>query len=327
MYQAVSEPAVTRTERWHDTVSALFGGIDIRWDREPDERDELVVGTAGPLQVVESRSGPGQAFRTTRHIRHHDPNRFLLFVQSEGTAIGEQYGHCTEYRPGDLGLLDLSVPMRCTYTERRAVMLTYPKSLSPFREEEICELAGVRIDGGTGSPALISSLVRQLPEHLDSDEADGVQLGMAVLDLLHVALAAQLDRTDVAERQSAQQALRSRCEAFIESHLPDPELGPAMVADAHHISLRYLQRLFEDVGGVATAIRQRRLQRCRRDLLDPGLLDRPVAALGARWGFRDPAHFNRLFKDTFEMPPAEFRQTWSQLRERADVLGSEVRTP
>jgi AraC-like DNA-binding protein len=34
----------------------------------------------------------------------------------------------------------------------------------------------------------------------------------------------------------------------------------------------------------------------------------PVSAVAARWGLPDPAHFNRLFKRTYGLPPAEYRR-------------------
>jgi AraC-like DNA-binding protein len=236
----------------------------------------------------------------------------VLFVQAEGSDIGEQFDHCAEYRPGDLCLLDLSAPLRCTFTHRRAVMLTYPKALCPLREAEVASLAGRRIDGQAGTAALVSGLVRQLPQHLETnDPVASAQVGAAVLDLLHVGLAAQLDRVTAIASGTRRRALRTRCRAFIEAHLADPDLSPAAVAAAQHISLRYLHRLFEDTGdGVAGLVRRRRLDRARRDLLDPTLLDRPVAAVGARWGFSDPAHFNRAFKAAFGLPPGGFRQEY-----------------
>jgi AraC-like DNA-binding protein len=311
--KAVAEPPALRADRWRETVHSMFSGLDIRLDRGPDERDEIMLGQAGPVQVIESRSGSGRAWRTARHIRLHDPGRYLLFVQAEGSDIGEQFDHCTEYRPGDLGLVDLSAPLRCTYTDRRAVMLSYPKALCPLRESEVASLAGMRINGASGTAALVSGLVRQLPRHLETDDqAASARVGAAVLDLLHVGLAAQLDRTDSVDSGARRRALRTRCRAFIEAHLADEGLTPAAVAAAHHISLRYLHRLFEDTGdGVAGLIRRRRLDRCRRDLLDPSLFGRPVAAIGARWGFGDPAHFNRAFKRAYGLPPAGFRQEYA----------------
>jgi AraC-like DNA-binding protein len=40
---------------------------------------------------------------------------------------------------------------------------------------------------------------------------------------------------------------------------------------------------------------------------DADFLGRPVAAVGARWGYPDPAHFSRLFKATYGMGPRDYR--------------------
>jgi AraC-like DNA-binding protein len=58
---------------------------------------------------------------------------------------------------------------------------------------------------------------------------------------------------------------------------------------------------------VAAWIRQHRLEHCHRDLADPGQRSRPIHAIAAHWGFTDKAHFSRLFRVTYGIPPSEFR--------------------
>jgi AraC-like DNA-binding protein len=97
--------------------------------------------------------------------------------------------------------------------------------------------------------------------------------------------------------------------SFIEHNLGDAQLSPAAVAAVHHISLRYLHRLFERQGiTVGSWIRHRRLERCRRDLAEPQLSARPIHAVGARWGFRHAADFNLAFRAAYGMPPGDYRQ-------------------
>jgi len=61
-----------------------------------------------------------------------------------------------------------------------------------------------------------------------------------------------------------------QAKAHIDHHLHDPTLCPASVAAALHVSLRTLYRAFDEQDQPAAAwIRQRRLERCRRDLIDP----------------------------------------------------------
>jgi AraC-like DNA-binding protein len=130
-----------------------------------------------------------------------------------------------------------------------------------------------------------------------------------MVDLLSAALAARLDREDELPADTREEALVRRVHAFIEQRLADPALSPAVIADAHHISVRYLYKLFEGQHrGVAGWIRERRLERSRRDLLDPAMADRPVSAIAARWGLVDPAHFSRIFRATYGIPPLEYRR-------------------
>jgi AraC-like DNA-binding protein len=182
---------------------------------------------------------------------------------------------------------------------------------------DAARLAAVRIPGTEGAGALISQLARHLPHHLDGgNEAGGARLGAAVLDLITVALAARLDRTEDVPPDTRQRALLQHIYAFIEARLTDPALSPGSIAAAQFISVRYLHRLFEsEQTTVADWIRQRRLERCRRDLADPALRAEPVGAIAARWGLTNPAHFSRLFRAAYGAPPRAYRdhmvrRTW-----------------
>jgi AraC-like DNA-binding protein len=82
-----------------------------------------------------------------------------------------------------------------------------------------------------------------------------------------------------------------------------------MIAAENYISVRHLHKLCEAEGTtVAAWIRARRLERCRRDLLDPSLRTHPVSAVATRWGFVNPEHFSRLFRAIHQLPPGEYRQ-------------------
>jgi AraC-like DNA-binding protein len=102
-----------------------------------------------------------------------------------------------------------------------------------------------------------------------------------------------------------------RIQAYIEERLGDPDLSPRSIAAAHHVSLRALHKLFEGSHTtVADRVRQRRLERARRDLLDPALRHEPVGAIATRWGFSSPTQFSRAFRTAHGVPPGEFRAHW-----------------
>jgi AraC-like DNA-binding protein len=206
----------------------------------------------------------------------------------------EQGGNTAVLGPGDLVLIDPVRPVRFVTTATTTVTMLVPKRLLRLGPDAAGRLAGVRIRGDRGPGALVSSLTRGMARSLAgfrADEAD--RSATAVIELIAVALSAQLDDP----RSVPDEALRARIVGFIEARLADRDLTPAKVAAAHHMSVRRLHKLFEEQTlTVAALIRQRRLERCRADLTGT---DRTVAAVAARWGFADPAHFSRLFKATY----------------------------
>ncbi|BDM74141.1 hypothetical protein HEK616_76280 (plasmid) [Streptomyces nigrescens] len=77
-----------------------------------------------------------------------------------------------------------------------------------------------------------------------------------------------------------------RRRTFIVERLGDPELGPEVIAAAHQISLRYLHRVFQQQATTPMAfIRQQRLDRCRRDLVNAALSHLTIHAIATRWGY------------------------------------------
>jgi AraC-like DNA-binding protein len=107
--------------------------------------------------------------------------------------------------------------------------------------------------------------------------------------------------------------------AFVDAHLRDAQLSAETVAAAHYISPRYLRKLFAgQETKVSEWIRSRRLELCRRDLVDPMLAADPISVIAARWGFSDPAHFSRLFKATYGLGPRQQRRDGIDLNSRDD---------
>jgi AraC-like DNA-binding protein len=102
--------------------------------------------------------------------------------------------------------------------------------------------------------------------------------------------------------------LRPRLEHYIENHLEDNDLTPAVIAGSAGISVRHLHRIFAAKGcTVAEWIRERRLERCRGDLANPQLSDSSITDIALRWGFSDSAHFSHCFRKEFGVSPRDFR--------------------
>jgi AraC-like DNA-binding protein len=224
-------------------------------------------------------------------------------------VIVEQDGREASLDAGDFAFVDPARPVRYASTPSTHVSVLFPRAMLPLRAQDAALLTAVRVSGDQGTGALVSTLARELPRHLDEyDAAEAARLGTTVVDLLGTALAARLDQTGALPSAARDRVLLQHVYAFIDAHLGDPGLSPAQVAAAHHVSLRYVHKVFEtQSSSVAAWIRQRRLERCRQDLLDPAQPERPVAAIAARWGLPNAAHFSRVFRAAYGTPPAAYR--------------------
>jgi AraC-like DNA-binding protein len=245
----------------------------------------------------------------------------------------EQDGRQSLLTPGQFHLIDLSRPSHAAIeTSQETATLMFPRTLLPVSGKDIRELTAVPFSAQDPYASLVASLGRELVRHLDSYEGSrDARIGTALLDLLALAMATRLDRVPAVPRESRQQVMAARVRAFIGEHLGDPGLSPALIAAAHHISVRALHKLFEAEGDtVAASIRRRRLERCRQDLFDADPIARPARAISARWGFRDAPAFSRAFRGAYGLPPAGYRAVHAgEHRTGADdVLGqvSDIRS-
>jgi AraC-like DNA-binding protein len=309
VFRADGLPPGSYLDYWREVVSNVFMPIDLRGEFGPDLPAEMRTAELGPIRLNDSRTRtPFRTLRTSRLIRSSTPDVWLVGVLVDGELRVEQDGRQAVLRPGDLSLVDPARPSQRSFTAMRTITVSIPRAMIPLRDRELAELTGTRIPGDRGAGAFASVLTRQLARRVDQMSApDAARLRTTVVDTLAVALAGRIDRT-AAVPAARERTLLHRIYAFIEQHLANPDLSPRSVAAAHHMSLRSLYKLFEaESVTVGAWIRRRRLERCRHDLLDTALHDRPVAAIAGRWGMPNAAHFNRAFRAAYGAPPAEFR--------------------
>jgi AraC-like DNA-binding protein len=183
--------------------------------------------------------------------------------------------------------------------------------LLPLPTRQVATLCANSLPGTEGIGHLLSGFLTSLADgRTRCTERDATRLETVAVDLTTAVLAHHLER-DNQPLRSPTYTLYLRIIAFVEGNLRRPELCPATVAAAHHISLRYLHRVFQrhHPVGVAAHIRIRRLDRARRDLADPRLDHLTIATIARRWGFCRPADFSRAFQRHTGTPPGDYRNS------------------
>jgi AraC-like DNA-binding protein len=307
-------PPAQRYDAWRSIVCDTLGPLDFRSDPDVPLWGEIEAGRLGPVNVGRVQtSTPHSVHRTPGLIRRGSAELYRVVLAMSGNPRLEQDGRAAQLRPGEFAIYDFARPYELAYDSAvQLAVFGFPRDLLALPADSAGRLTAVPIPADQGTGALASPLLRRVVLDLETYRpASAARLCTVMMDLLTTAVAERAGQTAPLQIESRERILLVRIHAFIEQHLGEADLSPGVVAAAHHVSVRYLHRLFEaQETTVAAWIRRRRLERCRRDLADPALRAVPVAALAARWGLPDPAHFSRLFRRMYRLPPAEYRRNY-----------------
>ena len=275
----------------------------------PDRFRGMIRGAGiDEVHVSDVRATDHVVERTPELIARGDRPYFKVSLMLAGTGLLSQDDREAVLSPGDLAVYDTSRPYSLVFDQDfRTMVVMFPRHLLTLPPDMVGQLTAVRISGSEGLGSVVAPYLTQLAGNLDQlAGSTGARLAHSALDLVATVFARELGLDG--ESADPHRALMQRIRGHIDRNLASTDLGPASIAAAHFISTRHLHGLFQEQGTtVSTWIRTRRLEQCRRDLVDPVLADRPVAAVAARWGFVDAAHFSRAFKSTYGVSPSEFR--------------------
>ncbi|MGW1226840.1 AraC family transcriptional regulator [Streptomyces sp. NPDC001515] len=264
---------------------------------------------------VRIANGPAMA-------RPQDPGMYhLTLILKGGLALTRGSEPTQTFLPGDLHVLDDSVSVELgTYGARsvpahersvEAIGLDLPMSLLPWSPEQLREVQGRGFSAEDGTGAILGDFLLSVDRRAASlGPAEAARLSTAAVGLVAAWLAPRVEAADEPPQEARLRELMESIRAFIERNLHDPRLTPAVVAEAHHISLSYLHRVFgrrSNGETVAAWIRAQRLERARLDLEDPALRSLPVHAVAARWGIPRPSDFSRAFRAAHGVSPQEHR--------------------
>jgi AraC-like DNA-binding protein len=304
--------ASERLAFWSDSSFDAYLPVQVRSPAGEQFGARMWGYELGPLSLFRIVAAPNTMMRSSRAIAACDPECLHLSVVLRGQISAAQEGRTGLARSGDLISYETSHPVIFRADQPyESLVIRVPKHMLGREEGQICRLTAVGIPGGEGLPRAAVAFFLGLAGGLEDSTigaADAPNTIECVIDLVRALYAAPA----VAEgpvRLRTRAEILLNIQSFIEANLADPELDPEQIARASFISTRYLHKLFEAEGtSVCRWIRTTRLERCRRDLLDPALADETILSIASRWGLPGPQHFSRLFRSAYGCSPSEIRR-------------------
>ncbi|MBS9478379.1 acetamidase/formamidase family protein [Ancylobacter radicis] len=190
----------------------------------------------------------------------------------------------------------------------RAIVLSVVPEAFRGRKAPSLSSCPPRVFDAEGLADILAGTARAAVGALDRlSDPEWEAVAQSVAELL-LQLSADLVTT-TADPSSSRAALLQRLYAIIERSIGKEDISVAELAQAEGISERYVQKLFEGTGeSFSHYVRERRLQRAWHDLTNTAEAAVPISEIAYRYGFSDSAHFSRLFRERFGLPPRELRR-------------------
>jgi|KBSMisStandDraft_5_1062788.scaffolds.fasta_scaffold11741_6 AraC-like DNA-binding protein len=306
-------PARERLDFWLESSTDSYLPVHVR-SRAKEQFGARMWGHGfGPISFFRIAAAANTMMRTPRAIAACDPECLHLTVVLRGRMEAVQDGRTGIAGMGDVISYDTSHPMVFRANEPfESLVVRVPMSILGRDADRISKCTALRIAGSEGVPRAAVAFFRGLVSGLEDGSItadDAPNTIECVVDLVRGMYAAPPARTAGPKQVRSRPEILRDIQSFIAANLGNPDLDPEGIARASFISTRYLHKLFEAEGtSVCQWIRTSRLERCRRDLLDPARSHLTILAIASRWGLPGPQHFSRLFREAYGCSPSELRR-------------------
>lgn len=319
MDEVFDTSTIDAPERLDAFKDAFFGrapqaALGLYADGDKTPHGHIESGALGGTAAMVSYHTTGHSIlRSPTHVRRFGPERICLTVTSAGRWDSSQHG--TELQVDSalpqLLLTDFTAPFSCA----RYGFGTSDMYLVDFDElglgVDVVRRSMYRLKASPVHDAVMRQLSSLARTAGGLPEAARPHFASSTLHLVRALLATAADADTRLARETMAEALLSRVQVYLESKLRDPDLSPAMIAAAHHVSVRRLYQVWEGQPlGLGDWILAQRLELAARELLRPGppVL---VASIARRCGFRDAAGFSRRFRARYGVTPRQWRELHS----------------
>lgn len=292
-----------RTEFWRDTSKILY---DVTY--EDNEDRSLLEGSVrsrifGNMVVGNTSFNNQICRRTPEIIRQSHVDNVLLQLIVTGGYVGDFNGTNVSVEAGDMFFLDLAQKLESRKRPGNRVTIAIPREDLGFLLSKR-DVHGLVLRSGTATNKMLFNYIMGIDSTLASmrnDEVPYIQEGLMTL------VKASVEGVNARDMKDMQVTLpiKQRILDFISFNISNHELSPSYIMRHFNVSHSHLYRAFEDEGGVARTIRNKRLDLAHK-LLSSDMDKRlSLKQIRQKVGFPDRSTFSKFFMERFDETPQQ----------------------
>jgi AraC-like DNA-binding protein len=299
-------PRHERVDAWGEALGRHCG---VRIDVDPrsagDFRSTAKLVRLPTFALLEGSTSPMHQ-ESSRGLVVNDDVTFCSVTTSRWGM--SQLGRSLDLHPGDWSLLSNSdVSEIIVPEESRHLGFSVPRAAIKSLVPDIGAVFARPIPAS-------STALQMLMRYLDLARRDNVVTTPAlaaafsghICDLLALALGPTRDAAEHAKTRGLSAARLQAMKDDVASHLGRLDLSVNAVATRHKVSVRYVQRLFEESGSTFTQfVMEQRLAAAHKALGERSGV--PIHTIVYDLGFNDVSYFNRMFRRRYGCTPSDVR--------------------
>lgn len=303
-------PARERLRYWESYTTSELVGLRCSTYAEEGLNARQRNFDLGALRLADIVGNEHVVERAMPIVRRHPKHSLFACMLVEGEAFFYQSGHCTLVHSGDLIIYGTEKPYLHGFTQPMRLLMVDVKADELFDSGDEISLASLlKIDGSLRAGQLLIQPLRDRILGFMGNPllASAPSLREEIRARLRLLLRPRGHDTPRGDEAMALRLLRA--ERFIADHLAERELDAEAVANHMAMSLRNLNRVFEEHEcSVTQWIWQERLALAHRQLADPTHSSQSIGDIALGCGFSTQAHFAREFKQRYRLTPTQHRE-------------------
>jgi AraC-like DNA-binding protein len=292
-----------RTGLWQTSLLQLCGRLGAETQADGAFWGKIEHSSIGDISIAKVTASRHRIIRKPVLVRHDYKDFLKVVMQKRGTSCFTQGSRTVNLSPGEWCVYDATEPYCVSVpADTETLLALLPRKSLAASRIQVDDLLVRKFAGSSG----IGKLALQFMESAFNEIADITpeaewEIAGALTNLIRLNL---LDASGIQTQISVRQIWRDRIKSYIIHHLRDPDLSIEQIAAALNCTKRYVHKVFEpETESISEWILRMRLNRCREDLCNPARSAASITDIAYSWGFNNPAHFSRAFKEEFQVSP------------------------
>lgn len=283
---------------------------------------KLAKAALGEIRVVHFHApGISRTRRSMEDVRFDGMSHYLIWFIVSGGLDVTQNGKRAAARDGQFIITRSDRPFHLTTIPdltglHESYQVIVPQHAMAHAVPEATRHCVKAFDLARGPSMLAFQIFSSL---FENSEAVSPENAADLAQQALTSLASFLEGGALPRDDDAKSLARNRVEKYLQSHLEEPKLTAAKVANACNLSVRHLHSIFAGGTSFHQYLTELRLTKARSLLEQRGKREMQVTEVAYLTGYVSAAHFSRSFRKKYGCSPRDWRKVeWETVRHNVD---------